>query len=142
MVVVVLGLHRAEWARWVGDLDRVAVQHGAVTVLEPGPQLVERQPQRVSRVPSSGAGEAGLGSACDTAGEVLETRPAHRVTGEVPDALAEALEALRVEGVAVTVVDGFAGRPLRDEHEPGGELAVGEGGFVGLGDEGAAVRHQ
>jgi len=62
-------------------------------------------------------------------------------TREGPDALAEALEAHRVERVAVAVMDGLASGPLGDEHQPRGVLAIGEGWFGGLGDEGRAVRH-
>jgi hypothetical protein len=45
VVVVVLGLHRAQRALRVADLDRVAVQDGAVACLELAPQLVEGKVQ-------------------------------------------------------------------------------------------------
>jgi hypothetical protein len=50
VVVVVVGLHRAQQASRIGDLGRVAIEDGAVAALEPGPQLIEGEAQGLDGV--------------------------------------------------------------------------------------------
>ena len=80
--------------------------------------LCEEQHGVLHRVPQVHRfADAGVEQRDDATGEVLEAGPAHRVTRKDADAFPQALEADRVEGVAVAIVDGLAGRLLGHEHQ-------------------------